>query len=106
MIAATKFKFLEDLKNMRAEEYDYDKFISDSSDDYPSYEQLVSLEDDELKSFRIDNNVDKELLDCFREVILLARLAIQPWWSEEYKNESEEKIKKVEGYFDSLKNKK
>lgn len=106
MIEATKFKFLEDLKNMRAEEYDYDKFISDSSDDYPSYEQLVSLEDDELKSFRIDNNVDKELLDCFREVILLARLAIQPWWSEEYKNESEEKIKKVEGYFDSLKNKK
>ena len=25
----------------RAEEYDYDKFLSDSSDEYPKYEDLI-----------------------------------------------------------------
>lgn len=37
MLSNIKFKAIEDLKMSRAEEYDYNKFLSDSSDDYPKY---------------------------------------------------------------------
>lgn len=45
MLSNTKFKAIEDLKMSRAEEYDYNKFLSDSSDDYPKYEDLIKKED-------------------------------------------------------------
>ena len=41
MIENRKFHSIENLKMTRAEEYDYNKFLSDSSDDYPKYEDLV-----------------------------------------------------------------
>jgi glutamine cyclotransferase len=41
VIGNHKFTFIEELKMTRAEEYDYDKFLSDSSDDYPKYEDLI-----------------------------------------------------------------
>ena len=44
MLANIKFKAIEDLKMIRAEEYDYDKFLSDSSDDYPKYDEDFLLE--------------------------------------------------------------
>ena len=37
MLGNVQFKVIEDLKMTRAEEYNYDKFLEDSSDDYPKY---------------------------------------------------------------------
>lgn len=37
MLANFNIETLNRIKDMRAEEYDYDKFLSDSSDDYPKY---------------------------------------------------------------------
>ena len=45
MLANIKFKAIEDLKMTRAEEYDYDKFLSDSSDDYPRYDEGLSQDE-------------------------------------------------------------
>jgi hypothetical protein len=45
MIENRKFHSIENLKMTRAEEYDYNKFLSDSSDDYPKYEDLIKKED-------------------------------------------------------------
>ena len=47
MIGNHKFSSIEKLKMTRAEEYDYNEFLSDSSDDYPKYEDLV---EDSIKS--------------------------------------------------------
>ena len=44
MIATIKSKYLEELKMSRAEEYDYDKFLSDSSDDHPKYDEGIESE--------------------------------------------------------------
>lgn len=41
MIGDHKFNSIEKLKMSRAEEYSYDKFLSDSSDEYPKYEDLI-----------------------------------------------------------------
>jgi hypothetical protein len=41
MIGNHKFNSIEKLKMSRAEEYSYDKFLSDSSDEYPKYEDLI-----------------------------------------------------------------
>ena len=62
MLGNIKFKYIESLKNMRAEEYDYDKFLSDSSDDYPKYEDLVN---DNCKDKNISyNQVDDYWFYC------------------------------------------
>ena len=52
MIGNHKFAFIEELKMTRAEEYDYDKFLSDSSDDYPKYEDLIK---DTVKYSQVDD---------------------------------------------------
>jgi hypothetical protein len=44
MIATIKSKCLEELKMSRAEEYDYNKFLSDSSDDHPKYSDGIESE--------------------------------------------------------------
>tara|TARA_R110002012_G_scaffold264771_1_gene448153 strand:+ start:124 stop:474 length:351 start_codon:yes stop_codon:yes gene_type:complete len=44
MIATIKSKCLEELKMSRAEEYDYNKFLSDSSDDHPKYADGIESE--------------------------------------------------------------
>ena len=44
MLSNTKFKAIEDLKMSRAEEYDYNKFLSDSSDDHPKYADGIESE--------------------------------------------------------------
>lgn len=41
MLANIKFKALEDLKMSRAEDYDYNEFLSDSSDDFPKYDDGI-----------------------------------------------------------------
>jgi hypothetical protein len=41
MLANIKIKAIEDLKMSRAEEYDYNKFLSDSSDDFPKYDDGI-----------------------------------------------------------------
>ena len=41
MLSNIKFKAIEDLKMSRAEEYDYNKFLSDSSDDFPKYDDGI-----------------------------------------------------------------
>ena len=52
MIENRKFSSIERLKMTRAEEYDYDKFLSDSSDDYPKYEDLIK---DTVKYSQVDD---------------------------------------------------
>ena len=37
MLANIKFKSIEELKLIRAEGYNYNKFLKDSSDDHPKY---------------------------------------------------------------------
>ena len=69
--------------------YDYKTFLNDSSDDYPKYDSL------EWGSFKkIPPNPE------FKEVIRLARAAIQPWWTEEYKKSTESAILEVEKYLE------
>ena len=59
MLANIKFKTIEELKMTRAEEYDYNKFLSDSSDDYPKYDEgydedfLLEQLDGNCKNFYI-----------------------------------------------------
>lgn len=53
MIENRKFSSIEKLKMTRAEEYDYNKFLSDSSDDYPKYEDLVK---DAIKHKEVDDH--------------------------------------------------
>ena len=53
MIENRKFSSIEKLKMTRAEEYDYDKFLSDSSDDYPKYEDLIK---DTVKYSQVDDD--------------------------------------------------
>tara|TARA_R110001583_G_scaffold2061_3_gene15180 strand:- start:2464 stop:2739 length:276 start_codon:yes stop_codon:yes gene_type:complete len=50
-----KFHSIEKLKMTRAEEYDYDKFLSDSSDDYPKYEDLIK-KDNPVKYNQVDDH--------------------------------------------------
>lgn len=69
--------------------YDYEVFLNDSSDDYPKYD---SPERESLEK--------KPSNPKFKEVIRLARAAIQPWWTEEYKNSTESVILEVEKYLE------
>lgn len=69
--------------------YDYEVFLNDSSDDYPKYD---SLEGQGLEK--------KPSNPKFKEVIRLARAAIQPWWTEKYKNSAESAILEVEKYLE------
>ena len=54
MLSNFNIKILNDIKNMRADEYSYDKFLQDSSDDYPKYsdglERLKSQTEEEGNS--------------------------------------------------------
>jgi hypothetical protein len=111
-------------------EYNYDKFLSDSSDDYPKYadgiEQkpfCIKQEDDdwtyqdaydhieersrdeigfEQDDFELN---ERDFLSSFQEVIRLAKCAVQPWWTEEYKAKSETRINLIQEYFNDLKKK-
>jgi hypothetical protein len=46
---------------------------------------------------------DEEVFFAFREVLRLARDSIQPWWTTEYKNKTEESIDLIQDYYDNLK---
>jgi hypothetical protein len=75
------------------ENYDYSIFLSDSSDDYPKYDQENT---EECQKPRYSDEKDFKV----KEVLRLAKSAIQPWWTEEYKSSTEEIIKEVEDYFE------
>ena len=47
------FDSIKELKMTRAGEYDYNKFLSDSSDDYPKYEDLIK---DTVKYSQVDDH--------------------------------------------------
>lgn len=102
-------------------EYNYDKFLNDSSDDYPKYEDAIEYkqsDDDWVYRDAYDHIEERErdamlaqdeqlaeedFLSDFQEVIRLAKTAIQPWWTEEYRAKSENKINTIEEYFNKLK---
>ena len=109
------------------EKYFYRDFVADS-DDYPKYadgitdEQVKPKEiigdnyptyEDSLKQNFIRPNIapsqqkdlDEDFLSCFSEVLRLAKFAIQPWWTEELKDKTQDKIDKVEAFYKELKNK-
>ena len=75
------------------ENYDYSIFLSDSSDDYPKYDE--GNKNERQKTRRADTEDFK-----VKEVLRLAKSAIQPWWTEEYKSSTEKTIKEVEDYFE------
>ena len=131
--------------------YNYNKFLSDSSDDAPKYEDGcvkyrqsdddwayrdaykklnystiegcirqsmdLPLEKDDDPYDHIEETernkllgqdeqlAEEDFLLAFREVIRLAKSAVQPWWTEEYKAKSETKINLIQEYFNDLKNK-
>ena len=80
MIGNHKFPSIEKLKMTRAEEYDYDKFLSDSSDDYPKYEDLIK-KDNPVKYSQVDDdwfysdkfNCTGNAIDCTGTNIHLAK---------------------------------
>ena len=129
-------------------EYNYNKFLSDSSDDSPKYGFHIKQGDDDWiyqdaykkpnysttegcmrQSMDLPlekdndpydhieeterNNLlgqdeqlsEEDFLSSFQEVLRLAKCAVQPWWTEEYKAKSEAKINLIQEYFDNLKNK-
>ena len=96
--------------------FDYEAFISDSSDDYPKYSDGIMSEpiktkeiigddyptyEDSLKENFVQRNIappqqkdlDEDFLSCFSEVLRLAKFAIQPWWTEELKEKTQQKDK-------------
>ena len=101
MLANIKFDCLEDLKKMRAEGYDYNEFLSDSSDDSLPFpcdkedEQILKSqmsfpktdEDNLTPNFaklRVEEN--QELITCLNNVLSLAEQKLgeykaQQWYS-------------------------
>ncbi len=74
------------------ENYNYEIFLSDSSDDYPKYGDVK-----ENNSLNKTEDLTKE---SFKEVIRLARSGVQSWWTEKYKNSAETAISNVERYIE------
>ena len=108
--------------------YNYNKFLSDSSDDSPKYGFGIKQEDDDWiyqDAYKNPNDPydhieeternnllgqdeqlsEEDFLSSFQEVLRLARCAVQPWWTDEYKAKSETKIDLIQEYFSKLKNK-
>jgi hypothetical protein len=57
MIANFYIKSLNNLKYMRADEYDYDKFLEDSSDDHPKYSD--GIEDQAKEQGSNDDSLER-----------------------------------------------
>ena len=81
MLANIKFKAIEDLKMIRADGYDYDKFLNDSSDDFPKYEDSVSeasfsaiikQADDDMNYQEAYGAPDTEFISALNDVLTLA----------------------------------
>ena len=70
MIGSHKFPFIEKLKMTRAEEYDYNKFLSDSSDDYPKYADGLS---DECFEEKLVHELERGKPDALSIVLQLAK---------------------------------
>lgn len=106
MLANIKFKSIEELKMTRAEDYDYDKFLSDSSDDHPKYDE--GLDSDNCKNFYIKQADDDmfyqqafsehEVRTALKNVLGLAEnaWALQADWKDSYDNKD---IEMVRDYF-------
>ena len=78
-------------------DYDYDKFLNDSSDDYHHKEQSEIL----IGCIKQTEAHNEEALEAsYKEVLRLSKCAIQPWWTEEYKASSEQHIERVEQHFE------
>jgi hypothetical protein len=88
MLSNIKFKAIEDLKMTRAEEYDYDKFLSDSSDDYPKYEDGISQEKmdavREKSDFSLIEGIIRQSTGNALESNSFVVKSADDWW--EYKN--------------------
>ena len=57
---------------------------------------------DRIKDLHDD---EEAFLFAFGEVLRLARASIQPWWTLEYKNKTEECIDRIQTYYDNAKEK-
>ena len=104
--------------------YNYKEFLNDSSDDYPKYypqevddwwyrntysnpmnDPIDHIEETERNKLlgQDEQLSEEEFISAFREVVRLAKCAVQPWWTEEYKAKSESKIDLIEEYLKNLK---
>lgn len=95
--------------------YCFEVFTSDSSDDYPKYsdnlpeekKKPINKTKDLLNLVALPTKkqeIDEDFLGCFQEVLILARAAIQPWWNEGLKEKSEKRINKIEEFYQEMKN--
>tara|TARA_R100000808_G_scaffold24269_1_gene55510 strand:+ start:26853 stop:27287 length:435 start_codon:yes stop_codon:yes gene_type:complete len=66
----------------------------DPVDHIEEIERDTMLAEDEV------NIENQELASAFQEVFRLARTAIQPWWTMEYREKTEQVINKAESYYD------
>ena len=110
-MANIKFKTIEELKMTRAEEYDYNKFLSDSSDDYPKYDE--GLDSDNCKDFYIkqadDDMIYQEAYSqdkvriALENVLTLAGERLEQFQSPDYTDAdiviADESIRAVKDYF-------
>ena len=118
-MANIKFKTIEELKMTRAEEYDYNKFLSDSSDDYPKYDEgydedfLLEQLDGNCKNFYIKQADDDMLYQeaysqdkvriALENVLTLAGERLEQFQSPDYTDAdiviADESIRAVKDYF-------
>ncbi len=81
MLANIKFKAIEDLKKLRAEEYDFNKFTEDSSDDFPKYADGIEQKPFVIKQADDDMNYQQafsqdEVRTALKNVISLAETRV------------------------------
>ena len=87
------------------ENYCFEVFTSDSSDDYPKYSDNLEEKKKPINKTIKKQETHEDFLDDLREVLGLAKSAMQPWWSEEFKEKAEKRINKIEEFYQELKNK-
>ena len=112
MLANIKFKVIEDLKMTRAKEsnefYNYNKFLSDSSDDYPKYDEgigctgIVMKQADDDMFYQEAYSQDK-VRTALENVLTLAGERLEQFQSPDYTDAdieiADESIRAVRSYF-------
>ena len=87
------------------ENYCFEVFTSDSSDDYPKYSDNLEEKKKPTNKTIKKQATDEDFLSSFQEVLRLAKAAIQPWWTEGLKEKAKKRIDKIEEFYQELKNK-
>jgi hypothetical protein len=113
MLANIKFKVLEELKMTRAEEYDYDEFLSDSSDDslpFPCDKEDEPMFKSQLKIKQADDDMiyqeaysQDKIRTALQNVLTLAGERLEQFHTPDYTDAdieiADESIRAVRDYY-------